>query len=363
MIEKGKISSAQLGKILYMAVIPTSLLTTPAITYTYAKQDLWISPIWAVCGCITVFVALKLRHMYPDDNIVKIWERIGGRIVGKVIGGLYFIYILYVTGVIVREYGDFVVGTFLRTTPLVFVSGSMVFVCVMAVRGGVEIIGRFADLFLPGFILLFLLNIVSIIPDLQMSNMFPIFGEGIRPSIEGAFVLQIWYSELIISSFFLPFVVDQHHAKRSILWSTLAIVFTLMISNLTTLFLLGELTGSYSYPFLILSRYINIGNFLNHLESIYMAIWVLGAFVKISIFFYVVVLVAGQWLELSNYRSITYPVGLIVMLFSMWVAPNAQELIHSLGTSVTFSTITMFAMIPGIGLVLVWIKRKLQHQT
>ncbi|MFS0559096.1 GerAB/ArcD/ProY family transporter, partial [Brevibacillus sp. 179-C9.3 HS] len=84
-------------------------------------------------------------------------------------------------------------------------------------------------LFLPVFITLFLLVIVPITTDLQLSNLFPIMGEGIRPSIEGAFVLQTWYSEMIIASIFLPFVADQNNANKNVLRSLLAIMATLVI--------------------------------------------------------------------------------------------------------------------------------------
>lgn len=362
MIEQGRISASQLGKILYMAVIPTSLLTTPAITFKYAKQDLWISPMWAFSGFITVFIALRLYRMYPSENIIQVIERGGGRILGKMISGIYVLFILYVNGIIVREFSEFVVGVFLNMTPLVVISGGMVLVCVMAVRGGVEIVGRFAELFLPVFITLFLLVIVPITTDLQLSNLFPIMGEGIRPSIEGAFVLQTWYSEMIIASIFLPFVADQNNANKNVLRSLLAIMVTLVISNLTTLLLLGELTGSYTYPFLILARYINIANFISHLESLYLTIWILGAFVKISVFFYITVLVAAQWMKLSNYRPIVYPFGLLLLLISQWVAPNNQILTQAIASSVTLAMLTMFVVIPGLLFCIAWTRKKLRKQ-
>ncbi|RKQ19322.1 GerAB/ArcD/ProY family transporter [Ureibacillus endophyticus] len=361
MIEKGRISASQLGKILYMAIIPTSLLTTPAITFKYAKQDLWLSPIWAISGFITVFIVLRIYRMYPSENIIQIMERIGRRIPGKIISGIYLLFILYVNGVIVREYSEFVVSSFLHTTPIVVISGLMVLVCAMAVRGGLEIVGRFAELFLPIFITLFLFNIIPIIADLQWSNLFPIFGEGIRPSIEGAFVLQTWFSEMIIASFFLPFVADHHNAKKTLSRSLLAIMVTLSVSNLATLLLLGELTGNYSYPFLILARYINISNFINHLESLYMIIWVLGAFVKICVFYYVTVLVAAQWMKLSNYQPIVYPLGLLLLLFSQWVAPNTQVLTEAIAGPVTLAMITMFVIIPALLLCIVWIVNRLHN--
>jgi len=359
MIEKGKISASQMGKMLYLAILPTAILTTPAITFKFAKQDLWISPIWALCGLIVIFVSLRLHRMYPGLNIVQACERIVGRFPGKIIGFIFPLFYLYFNGIIVREYSEFVVGAFLIRTPLIVVSGSIVLVCAIAARGGVEIVGRFSELILPAFITFFLLIVVPIIPDLQVTNMLPIMPEGIRPSIEGAIVLQTWFSEFLTASFLLPFVADQKKSQKSVYISLLAVILTLIVSNLVTLLLLGELTGNYTYPFLIVARYINLADFFTHLESLYMAIWVLGAFVKICVFFYVTVLGAAQWMNLSDYRPIVFPLGLLLILFSMWVAPNFQELTHAIATSVTLAIITLFVIIPGLLFCIAWVKRRL----
>lgn len=358
MIEKGKISSVQLAMMIYLAIIPTAILTTPAITYKDAKQDLWISPVWAVCGVITIFIAFQLHNMYPGQNIVQASERIVGRVPGKMIGFITLFYYLYLNGIIIREYGEFLDGAYLHRTPLIVVISSMVFVCVLAVRGGVEIVGRFAQLFLPAFVALFLLIIIPIIPDLNPLNMLPVMGEGIIPSIKGAGVLQVWFCEFITVSFFLPFVTDREKAAKSILISLIAVILTLMISNLATLLLLGEITGNYTYPLLILAKYISLAEFFTHLESLYMAIWVLGAFVKICVYFYVSVLGTAQWMGLSDYRPIVFPLGFLLILFSVWVAKNLQELTHAISTSVLYSILTLFVAIPVLLFCIAWVKRR-----
>jgi len=358
MIEKGKISALQLGMMMYLAITPTAILTAPAITYKYAKQDLWISPIWALSGLITIFIAFRLHNMYPGQNIVQVSERIVGRFPGKMIGLIILFVYLYLNGIVIREYSEFLVGAFLNQTPLIVVSGSMVLVCAFAVRGGVEIVGRFTQLFLPAFVVFFLLIIIPIIPELNLLNMLPFMGEGIMPSISGAGVLQTWFSEYITVSFLLPFVADRKKAAKITLISLFAVILTLVISNLVTLLLLGEITGNYTYPFLLVARYISLAEFFTHLESLHMAIWVLGAFVKICVFFYVSVLGAAQWMNLSDHRPIVFPLGFILLLFSVWVASNMQELLHAISTSVTFSLLTVLVVIPMLLLCIAWVKKR-----
>ncbi len=47
MIEKGKISAAQMAMMMYPTIIATAILLVPAITARHANQDMWLSPLWA----------------------------------------------------------------------------------------------------------------------------------------------------------------------------------------------------------------------------------------------------------------------------------------------------------------------------
>lgn len=358
MLEKGRISASQLGKMVYLGIVPTAILATPTVTHDVAKQDAWISPVWAFSGLIAILVALGFYRLFPHQNFIQVCERIIGRVPGKLLAILFSLYYLYLNGIIVREYGEFVVGAFLHRTPLSVVVGSMVFVCAIAVRGGLEVVARFAELLLPAFITLYLLIVIPIIPELEVLHMFPIMGEGIMPSIKGSFILQSWFCEFIIATFFLPYVSNHQQVKKSLLYALVGVIVSLMITNLVTLLLLGEITSDYIYPFLILARYISLADFYTHVSALFMAVWVFGAFVKICVFFYVTVLSIGQWMDLSSYRPIVFPVALLLVLFSLWAAPNYQVLIDALSTSITFLTLTMLLLVPLVLFSIAWVKKR-----
>ena len=57
-----------------------------------------------------------------------------------------------------------------------------------------------------------------------------------------------------------------------------------------------------------------------------MAIWVVGAFVKISVFYYATVLGTAQWLNLSDYRPVIWPLGILMIVFGFWSMPNSMDL-------------------------------------
>ena len=360
MIERGRISSLQMAIMMYPTILATAILLVPAITAKHAKQDMWLSPVWAsLIGFLTVYIAYRLHKLYPKESIVEYSELILGRIFGKIIGLVYILFFLHVNGIVIREYGEFVVGTFLHHTPMFAVAGILVLVCAFAVRGGVEVIARSAEICVPIVFFLLLLLLILVIPDLDPKNMFPIFEYGMMPSFMGSAVPQSWFSEFILIAFLLPYLTDKAKGKKWGMLSVSAVMLTMVMTNIHALFLFGEITASLTYPIMLASRYISLADFLEHLESIVMAIWVTGTFIKISVFYYAIVLGTSQWLKLSDYRPIVFPIGFLLVIISFWVAPNLQELTHFLGTSGVFYFLSVQTGIPMLLLIIAGIRKKI----
>ncbi|MBV7507626.1 spore germination protein [Bacillus sp. sid0103] len=362
MIEKGKISAVQMAIIMNPTILATALLLVPAVTARHAKQDLWISPIWAsIIGLIVVYVAFHLNRLYPKETIIEYSGHILGKIPGKVLGFFYLFFYLHINGIIIREYGEFVIGTFLMQTPMIIVISAMILVSAFAVYGGIEVIARAAQIIVPVVIILYLLISFMLMKDLEVKNILPIMEHGMKPSFMGSIVPQSWFSEFLLITFMLPYLKDRQKGFKWGFISICSILFILVLANISTYMLFGGLTGTFTYPVMVAVRYISIADFLEHLEAIVMAIWVTGVFVKITIFFYALALGTAQWLNLSDYRPIILPIGLLLVIFGLWTAPNLPELEHFLSTSAPFYFLTLQLGIPCVLLLIAMLRKKVQQ--
>ncbi|GAB3058256.1 GerAB/ArcD/ProY family transporter [Virgibacillus ainsalahensis] len=359
MIEKGKISAMQMALLIYPTIIATAILLVPAITGKYARQDMWISPIWACfAGFLAVFLAIRLNKRFPEQTIIQYGEKIIGKFPGKLIGAVFLLFLIHAEGMILREYGEFVVGNFLPTTPMAFVIASMTLVCAFAVRGGLEVLARSAEIIFPVVMILFILTLLLLLPELEPANLFPVFEKGVTPSLMGAVVPSSWFLQFFLISFLLPFLNDRKKGMKVSMITVIAVMLTLVIVNLVTLFVFGPLTTSFTYPFMEAARYISIADFLQHFEAVVMAIWVSGIFIKASIFYYAIVLGTAQWLGLSDYRPIVYPVGILLVGMSMWSATNLQQLEQLLSNIFPFYGTIFFTIIPLLLLIVAAIRKK-----
>ncbi|WP_374724336.1 GerAB/ArcD/ProY family transporter [Calidifontibacillus erzurumensis] len=347
MIDKGKISAFQLAMMMIPTIFATGILLVPAITVKHAKQDLWISPIWAsVIGFFLVYILYQLHEMYPNKSLIEYSEILVGKMFGKLIGFIYVVFYLHINGIIIREYAEFVVGTFLVKTPIFVVMGMMILVCAISVYGGIEVLGRMAEIILPFVVFFFFFIIITLLKDLDYHQIFPIFGYGIKPSLLGSIVPQGWYSEFLLVSFLFPFVHDRQNGLKFGMFSVVSVTILLVIVNLAAYMLYGKLTGAFTYPIMVAVRYVSIGDFFEHLEAIVMAIWVAGTFIKISVFFYINVISISQWLKLSDYKPLVLPTAFLLVLLGWWSATSLEELSNFLGTTGAFYLISFQTLIP-----------------
>lgn len=322
-MEKGKISSLQMALIMYPTIIATAILGVPSVTSRIAANDFWLASIFAsFFGFLAVYLAHHLHKLYPKQTIAQYTQQILGKPLGKLICALIFIFYIQCTGHLARSYAEFIIDSFLFRTPMSVIVISILFLCALTVRQGIEIIGRAAGVFFPFFVFPLAFLIILVFPEFEFRNLYPVLSEGLLPSIQASAVPSGWFAEFFLISFLLPFVSDQKKAWKKNIITIIAVTITHVIVDLIVLFTLGVSTQTKIYPLMNIARYINVADFFENLEAIVMAVWVIGAFIKISMFYYVAVVGTAQTLNLSDYRIIVWPIGILAVAYSFWSLPN-----------------------------------------
>ncbi|WP_412728468.1 GerAB/ArcD/ProY family transporter [Geobacillus thermodenitrificans] len=133
--------------------------------------------------------------------------------------------------------------------------GAMVFVCAVAVRSGIAVLGRLAQILVPVVILLLTIIVILVFPDIELENMFPMFENRLLPSIMGTAAPQ-----KLLMAFLLPHVIDEDRGQKWGNITVILIMLTLFVANVMTLFVLGNITGDFVYPVMNAVHYISIAD-------------------------------------------------------------------------------------------------------
>ena len=278
-----------------------------------AKNDAWIAGIAGVIMAVPMLLVYsRMISLFPGKDLFDILNITLGKVIGKTVAILYILYAFHLGAMVLRNFGEFINAIAIPETPMLVPLLCMGFVCIIAVRLGIEVLGRTTTYFLP--IILFILVVVDLlaIPQLHLNYLKPILGDGIIPVLKGGF-----------SAFSFPFaetvlfigVFDSLKTRKSPFkvwfWGILISSFILIITTIRNIAVLGNMIDSFYFPSNQAVRMISVGDFLERIEVTVAIVFMFGVFVKSSICLLVACKGFGKVFNLKDYRSIVIQTGLL----------------------------------------------------
>jgi spore germination protein KB len=325
MLEKGKISHSQLFILILLFEIGTSTLFVPFLVAKAAKQDAWISILVGICGGL-LFVCIHgtLVKRYSNLTIVEMSELVLGKWVGKGLSVLFFVYFFVLTAGLFRIIGDFITTHIMPETPIQAIEIIFMLIVVYGTRLGLETFSRTSEMILPWILLFFFLLIFFLLPEIQFTNLFPLVEDGIKPVLKGSFLsLGVPFSDIVVFLMITPYVAPAKKLGRVLALGTLAGGLIIFFVVLMSILVLGaNQTAQLNYPIYVLAQEVNIGNFIQRIEVLAGGMVFMSIFIKTTISFYSLSLSLAQILNLQEFKMLSFPFGILVLLFANIMSPN-----------------------------------------
>ena len=328
MNRKFRISGFQFFCLIFLFEMGSSSLIALASS---AKQDAWISMIIAmIVGAILFSVYIKLYEMYPDIPFTKYIQEILGKYPGKILAIIYIIYFIYIGGRVLRDFEELLVISLYNATSLITIGMLMMFLVMYAIFKGFETFVRLNEVSFY-IILLIVITVIGfeiIAKLIKLDNLKPVLENGWIPVIQSAFPLTVTFpfGEIITFTMFMPYLKKTEIAKKVGLPAMAFAGLTLTVIAIVNIAILGtSVVERATYPILTAVSYINIANFIQRLDSLIVIVMVLGGFIKITVFFFCAVLGAADLFKVKKTDTLTYPIAVIMVIISVWMAPNFLE--------------------------------------
>ncbi|GIM46296.1 germination protein [Collibacillus ludicampi] len=356
-----KISRSQFGAFAYVLSTATSLIYVPTVTFKIARQDGWISLIFSyMAGIFGILMIHTLIRHYPGKTLVQYTPIALGRIIGKIIGGLYIWFYFHVAVIILREITDFTGTYVLDKTPVVVIVSLLVIVCAYAAYGGVECLGRLMIIIAFLSIIANISLLIFVIEKLDFDKLLPIFDRKLAlPIIKGSIIPSAWLGEIVLMATYLPMLQEEKKGKNTLLIILTFSVMLLMITDIFAIAVYGLLTASFEYSVFNLARIINIADFFERVDPAYLAVWVAAIFGKVSLFYLAIVKEIAHWLKLTDYRITIIPVGILLVISSVTLFSNTSEMIQFLSYTFPSYAFIFEYVIPSLVLIVTGIKQRL----
>ncbi|MGW6383966.1 GerAB/ArcD/ProY family transporter [Peribacillus butanolivorans] len=362
MLEKGKIGSRQLTILVILYTIGDSILVIPSIVASEAKQNGWVSGIFsvAIAPLLVVFLYDALRKCYPDLTLVEYSQKILGKWLGIAISLLFISYFFITTATYLREIGDFMTSQIMPDTPIQVIMFLFMSIVLMSARLGLEPLARSAEILFPFVVILLSSLMILLLPEIKFQNLQPVWEGGVKPVIRGSIPFIVFpFIEPVAVLMILPFVSQKERIRKSLFVGQLLAGSVLIIITMLAILVLGvDLTAKEIYPSYKLAQKINIANFLTRLEAILAIIWFITIFIRFSLFFYVTVLGLAQTLKLQDYRPLVFPFGMILIVFTLIMAPNTVYYSNFISDIWPFYAMTFGFLLPLLLLTIAKVHKK-----
>lgn len=338
------------------------------ITYSGVMADgnsLWDHILSAGISFIVVFLLIiPVYFLFSMDKSMDIIDNsylLLGKF-GYLVSAIYAVYFLFICVQTLSLFKIFLVNVINPSIPIFLLLITMSLAACYGAYKGVEGLVRTAGVILVFIVSSLVFIGISLFTDIDIVNLKPFLYNGTE-SMLGGIMFMISRSSCIPAMAIL-FPMAKGDAKKGIIvWNTsiyalIAIVIVLMVGAM------GDFIQTQLFPVYTAASIARIGS-LEHLDALYLGIWTMGIFIKMSLF----LMLSGECMK----KIVGEKVGKIsVIIFGLLIAISGYSINKNNIVSGIFSTnfllwsmIITGVILPIICIVLRVIKlkgRKIQHE-
>nr|WP_145165346.1 endospore germination permease [Paenibacillus terrae] len=291
-------------------------------------QDSWISILLGGLIMMTItWMVLRVCRQNMDKTLVGFMKDLLGTVLGKIIVAVYFLHWFMQMSLIAKGTADFQNLVMLHNTPMIVILSCMMFLAVYALyKGGITVIGRCAEIIGPFFVFMLYAQLFLNPQDMDIKRILPIYADSGWFSILEGTLSSVNYMidpSIILMLFF--FAENKQTASRAILWGTAVSMLWGVIATLVVLFVTGpSIAAELVVPIYSLSKYVSILNFVQNIDAIFIPLWIIGAFIKVSVCLFILSYGLSEWTGFTNWKRIGCVISVIWLAYVLYGSHNIR---------------------------------------
>ena len=343
--------------LVFAMTIPRMFLTSLASRLVDDAQIAWLSvALSAGTSMIMIGVLLYILSQAGGDLIDGV-RRLLGNIAAWLVVMLYIAIFGANTVLLLREFSE---NTLLTALPLSEFSIVIVWYAVWTavfIYFGIEVVGRVAYMVLPFLVASMLLIVILLIPFCNIYQMVPWQGNGLEVAMYHGLTMAGINAGAVILAIYTREFQNVKTTVQSLVFGLGGSMLIKVVYTQSYLMVFGVSVGQEKIlPFFEMARLVYLNRFLQRIEALLIALWVMVSVLAIAISLYTVVYLIARILELPSARPIIPLVAAIVVNIAM-LPPDIVTVIGYEKMYVYIGSVGVYA-VPGMLCLAFWIKRK-----
>ncbi|MGG2026571.1 GerAB/ArcD/ProY family transporter [Gottfriedia sp. S16(2024)] len=359
-----QISTNQTVMLIVNFIFGAGILILPrSVTDKVKTPDGWISVIISgLLITLLAFLLVMLCKQYPNETYFQFTQKIIGKWLGISLSILIIIYYICLSALEVRVMAETTRLFLLQGTPNWAILIPFLWVGLYLVLGGINPIARILEIIFPITVFFFLLVIFLGIGIIEIDNLRPVLGNGIKPVLNGLKTTSLSFSGFEVILFIYMFMKDKTKISRTIMFG---IGIPFIFYTITVVAVVGAFSVDgvllQTWPVLTYIRSYDIqGLFVERFDSLLLVIWIMQIFGTFIIAFYICSLGMAQIFNKKSIKPFLF--GTLPFIYIIAMIPKDINQTFVLGDTIGNAAFYLFGIVPLLLLVISFVRKKLNEK-
>lgn len=312
--QPGRMGMAEAIGLVLIVTLPRVFLTTPAVSLAETHNLAWATPLVAWMAPLAVFFLLAGVTKHLPGDLIAVSERLLGRVGAWFIGLYYILIFLIDAALLLRQFAENTIITALQhANYYVVISWFLLFAGIL-ICFTLEGIARASYLLMPFVVAGILIVIILLTPFYEPYRMLPWQGAGLGPAMERGLMVSGLNLGVILLFIFAPqFQTANTIRVAAVYGGGLSAVLKSMVIFFCLL-AFGVAKGiEKTLPFFEMARLAYLSRYVQHIESLFIVIWVINGILAITINLYVALYLIARLFRLPTFRPLIPAVAVVVL--------------------------------------------------
>ena len=363
-----KISLSNYDTLLFFLLRASFVGSVSANLLVTAQRDSLLSVILSsILGIIPLIIFYKLIRSYPRKNIIEIINEVFGKKSGILINFILSLFILFNASLIFRNLINFISSQCLYQTPDLIIGSIFMIAIIYSLYHGITTISRSSTTLFYLFSFLFLISLIGLFNQVNITNFLPILENGINPVLKGTYnyislnILPIYIITII------PYNEVENHnqfLKNTIIFYILSSI-SIMVVCFSIISVYGiNFANLIEYPEFHLLKRIDIFGFLQRIENILAIQWIFDIYFYTLISSYYIY----KFIDISTKKIIkikekivrkklSFSIPVIILILSLIIFKNNTVDNYFINNYLPILNIIFFLIIPTLILIIIKLKK------
>jgi spore germination protein len=328
-----KITAIQTAIITASTTIGVGVLALPRIAVeTQETGAPLITMVGTLLAYTTVLFICLLGKRFPNRSLIHYSEEVVGKWIARLFNILLICFFAMLASFVAREFGEVVVTSVLRETPLEVTVTVMLVLAALATRNTITNFAYMHHFYFPLILAPALLIVAFSLKNSTILHLQPIMGNGPSRMVEGILTVAALYQGSFILTFIIPAMEKSQKAIKASAWGMFmagGLYFIIVIANVSVFG--AQEIKNLIWPTLELAKMTSLpGQVLERLDAAFLAVWVTAVFTTLLSSYYLTIYALKELFRFKDHKMFSFLLLPFVFIIAMQ-PENILELYRIIG--------------------------------